>query len=188
MLLRRLARPLLASVFVTSGVDTLRNPEPRADLAKDVAPKIAEKVPALADLDTTDLVRLNGAVQVVAGSLLAINRVPRLASLALAASIVPTTAAGHRFWEMEEGASRKQQQIHFYKNLSILGGLLVAAADTEGRPGVGWRTEHAAKHAGAAVERGRRRARRAARTAGREAKATAKAARREAKLAAKSLA
>ena len=30
---RRIARPLLAAVFVNSGIDALRNPEPRAKLA-----------------------------------------------------------------------------------------------------------------------------------------------------------
>jgi hypothetical protein len=31
--------------------------------------------------------------------------------------------------------------MHFLKNLGLLGGLLLAAADTEGRPSIGWRAE-----------------------------------------------
>jgi putative oxidoreductase len=177
MLLRRVARPLLASIFVTGGADALRNPGPKVGAADDVGPKVASRIPGLEDLDTETLVRINGGVQVAAGSLLAVNRLPRLSALLLALSVVPTTAAGHRFWEMEENTSRQQQRIHFYKNLSILGGLLIASADTEGRPGLGWRARHSAEQAGAAVKRGRRDARRAAKTAKREAKLAGKAAR-----------
>ena len=91
--------------------------------------------------------------------LLAFNRLPRLSALALAASLVPTTLAGHRFWEHEDEGQRAQQQINFFKNLSMLGGLLLAALDTAGRPGLVWRTQHAGQHAQAAVRRSRRQAR-----------------------------
>lgn len=174
--LRRIARPLLASIFISGGVDSLRNPAAKAPAAEDVA-AVASRIPALADTDTETLVRINAGVQVAAGTMLALGKFPRLSALALAASIVPTTAAGHRFWEAEEPAARAQQRVHFLKNASILGGLLLAAADTEGKPGLGWRTRHTAEHAEAAVERSRRAARRAGRTARREAKLTAQAAR-----------
>ena len=51
------------------------------------------------------------------------------------------------FWEAEEEADRAQQRIHFLKNLSMLGGLLITAADTAGNPSLAWRTRHAAKTA-----------------------------------------
>jgi putative oxidoreductase len=175
--LRRLARPLLASIFISGGVDALRNPGSKVPAAEGVAPKVADAVPALAGYDTETLVRINGAVQVGAGSLLALGKFPRLSALALAASIVPTTAAGHRFWEADDSMQRAQQRIHFLKNASILGGLLLAAADTDGKPGLGWRAQHTAAHAEAAVERSRRKARRAAKTARREAKLVTKTAR-----------
>ena len=174
--LRRVARPLLASIFIGGGVDALRNPGGKVPAAEGIAPQIASYIPALEGSATETLVRINGGVQVGAGSLLALGRFPRLSALALAASIVPTTAAGHRFWEMDDQAQRAQQRIHFLKNLSILGGLLLAAADTEGKPGLVWRTRHTAGHAEAAVERSKRKARRAAKTARREAKLTAAAA------------
>ena len=34
---------------------------------------------------------------------------------------------------------RAQQQMHFFKNLALLGGLILAAVDTEGEPSLGWR-------------------------------------------------
>ncbi|MCA1683003.1 MAG: DoxX family protein [Actinobacteria bacterium] len=142
-ILRRLARPMLASVFVVGGVDTLRNPEPRVQMAEPVVPKLASALP-LPD-DTEQLVKINAGVQVVAGSLLAIGRFPRLAALALAGSLVPTTYAGHRFWEEEEDETKAMQRIHFLKNVSVLGGLLLAAVDTGGAPSLGWRARRAAR-------------------------------------------
>ena len=124
-----LARPLLAAIFIAGGYDALRNPEPRAKLAQPVLERmgpVAESVP-LVPSDPVGLVRANAGLQLVAGGMLALGLMPRLAALALAASIVPTTAGGHRFWELDEPASRAQQRTHFLKNAAILGGLLVEA-------------------------------------------------------------
>src|SRR5688500_1263810 len=114
--LRRLARPMLASIFISGGVDALRNPAGKAAAAEGIAPQIASRVPALEGADAESLVRINGAVQVGAGMLLALGRFPRLSALALASSIVPTTAAGHRLWEMTDDAQRAQQRVQFLKN------------------------------------------------------------------------
>jgi uncharacterized membrane protein YphA (DoxX/SURF4 family) len=116
--MRSLARILLAGIFVQSGVDVLRNPGPRA--AK--AASIGLSDPELAT-------RANAAAMVLGGAALALGIKPRLVALLLVASLVPTTAAGHRFWE-EEGPARAQQLIHFFKNLSILGGLLAVVSDS----------------------------------------------------------
>ncbi|WKX06388.1 DoxX family protein [Streptomyces sp. NL15-2K] len=141
-LLRLAGRPLLASMFVSGGLSSLREPEKVAPAAEPVVQPVTERVDALPDR-TEQLVRLSGAVQVGAGVLLAIGRVPRVAALAIAATLVPTTLAGHRFWEAEDpDDERAQQRIHFLKNLSMLGGLLIAADDTAGRPSLRWRGRH----------------------------------------------
>jgi uncharacterized membrane protein YphA (DoxX/SURF4 family) len=44
----------------------------------------------------------------------------------LAAQMVPVTVAGHRFWE-KEGEERQGHWIHFLKNTSLAGGLLLVA-------------------------------------------------------------
>jgi putative oxidoreductase len=146
---RSLARPLLSAVFVSGGVDTLRNPEPRAQVAAPVVPTIADTVGLPADPNL--LVRVNAAVQVGAGVLLAIGKLPRLAALALIGSTIPTTYAGHRFWEVDDKQERVQQQIHFLKNLGLIGGLIFAAVDTGGAPSVTWRARRRAGRAGTAV-------------------------------------
>jgi putative oxidoreductase len=144
--LRAFARPMLASIFVIQGYDTFRHPERVAPKAEPVVRAVGERVPVTPD-DTEQAVRINGAVQMVAGSLLALGRFPRLSALALAATLVPTTAAGHRFWETDDKQERAQQQIHFLKNLSMLGGLLIAAADTAGNPSLAWRGRAVARSA-----------------------------------------
>lgn len=122
---RRLARPMLASMFVSGGIDTLRSPDERVEKVRSAGLSEPEK-----------LVQVNGAAQVVGGLLLATGRLPRLSSLVLAGSLVPTTWVGHAFWQESDPAAKQQQQVHFLKNVSLLGGLLLAAADTGGRESV----------------------------------------------------
>jgi uncharacterized membrane protein YphA (DoxX/SURF4 family) len=133
---RTLIRPLLAAPFVVLGYQALRNPRPLRAAAEEVGTPIAESVGLPSDPLT--LVNVNAGVQVAAGTLLALGRVPRAASFALAASLVPTTLAGHRFWETSDRDDKKRHLIHFVKNLGLLGGLLMAALDHGGRPSVFW--------------------------------------------------
>ncbi len=194
---RAIARPLLSCIFVVQGANAVRKPEPLvgkaepvADrlvpLIKKVAPQVGDRLPE----DTKNLVRLNGAAQVVAGLALATGNGRRLGATVLAASLVPTTVAGHRWWEVDDATQRQQQRLHFMKNLGLLGGLMLAAVDTEGRPGLAWRTSHGAKvtkrETGRAAKLARRETGRAAKLAKREAKHAAKSAKRETRLLAKS--
>ena len=117
------ARPLLAGMFVYGGLDSFRNPGGKVGRAEKVVPDIADAIGI--DADTEQLVQLNGAVQVGAGVTMALGIFPRLSALLLAGSLVPTTLAGHRFWEEEDDAARAQQRIQFLKNLAMLGGLLL---------------------------------------------------------------
>src|ERR1700730_2541188 len=125
---RTLARPLLAGVFIAGGMDVLANPEPRAKLAKPVVDRVAAMVP-FAPSDPKTAVALNAAIQIGGGSMLAAGILSRLAALALATSLVPTTLAAHRFWEFEDPAVRSRHRIEFLKNSAILGGLPVVALD-----------------------------------------------------------
>lgn len=147
---RLIARPMLASMFVVGGANSLKAASGKADAAEPVTDhvvaflrKVAPQVPMPSD--PTTLVRINGAAQLLAGLALATGRAPRLSAAVLAASLIPTTAAGHRFWEETDPATRGAQRIHFFKNVSMLGGLVIASGDTDGKPGVAWRARRAAK-------------------------------------------
>ncbi len=171
---RLIARPMLASMFVAGGINSLKNTKWAAERAKPVTDKMMPMIQQVAPSapipkDPETLVRINAGVQILAGLALATGRAPRLSSLALAATLVPTTAAGHRFWEESDPTMKANQQVHFFKNVSMLGGLILSAVDTEGKPGLAWRAQ------------------RAARDVRREARHMSKAAKRETKLAAKSV-
>jgi len=136
---------MLAGMFIFGGIDSLRDPASKEAVASNVAPGIADSLGISAD--TVQLVRINGAVQVTAGTLLALGKLPRLSACALALSLVPTTWAGHRFWEQTDKQEKKKHQIQFLKNVGLLGGLIFAANDTGGRPSVSWAARRAARKA-----------------------------------------
>ncbi|WP_199438822.1 DoxX family protein [Umezawaea beigongshangensis] len=150
MILRRLARPLLSAAFISDGVDGLRDPEARAKAAQPVVDAVLtrtrDRLPQGVPTDAATLVKVDAAVKVVAGTMLALNKFPRLSAALLAGSLIPTTIAAHPFWEHDaDPARRSADRLHFLKNTSLLGGLLVASADTAGKPSLGWRARRAAR-------------------------------------------
>uniref|UniRef100_UPI0024568211 DoxX family protein n=1 Tax=Nocardia abscessus TaxID=120957 RepID=UPI0024568211 len=148
MLLRRLARPLLATAFVVDGVDTLRRPDERVKAAnallergqRQLPEEIATKLPS----NPTTVVQVNALAQVSGGVLLALGKAPRLAALVLAATVVPAAVTEQDFWNEQDPARKSAKRTAFLKDLGLLGGLMIAAADTEGKPSLGWRGRRAA--------------------------------------------
>lgn len=145
MLVRRLARPLLGSMFVMGGLDAVRHPRSKSPAAEGVVDYLRAKTSVPLPDDIATVVRIDGAAKLVAGTALGLGRAPRLAATVLAASLVPTTIAAHSFWRVDDPDQRAQQQLQFLKNTSMLGGLLLAMVDTEGKPSVAWRTRSAAR-------------------------------------------
>ncbi|GAC1328665.1 MAG: hypothetical protein NVSMB13_15900 [Mycobacteriales bacterium] len=137
---RRLARPMLAAVFITGGADTLRNPAPRVEKAENLNLTNPEK-----------MTKVNAGAMVLGGLALATGRLPRTASAVLAGSLVPTTLAGHRFWEESDAQAKAMQQAHFFKNVGLIGGLMLAAVDTEGRESKPRQAKRAARKAAQAT-------------------------------------
>jgi uncharacterized membrane protein YphA (DoxX/SURF4 family) len=159
---------MLGAIFVVSGIRIVLDPDSKVTAAKRVTDKAApliERMDPRLPSDARSLVQAKAAVDVVAGLLLASGRLTRPAAAVLAAGLVPTTVAGHPFWTYPQ-PERTHHETHFMKNLGLLGGLLLAAVDTQGKPGLSYRTSHA-------VDRSQRSVRRAVRTARREAKIAA---------------
>jgi uncharacterized membrane protein YphA (DoxX/SURF4 family) len=125
--LRPAARVLTGSTYVVLGLDAVRAPGARVDQAAAVLAAMRNWLPLPEDDEL--VVRGNAAVQVAAGTLLALGIAPRLSALALAGSLIPTTLAGHAYWTIEDPAARKLQRIQFHKNMAMIGGLLFAALD-----------------------------------------------------------
>ena len=165
---RRIARPMLAAIFVTSGLDSLRHPAGRAQMAAPLVKALAGPL-KLPD-DPELMVRANGATMLAAGAMLGLGKLPRLAALALAGTLVPTTYAGHAFWTVEDPAARAQQKVHFLKNVGLLGGVLLASVDTAGQPGLAYRARRVSFEARRQTALAKRQARHAAKSARRGAK------------------
>src|SRR5207237_8730629 len=106
---RTIARPLMASLFIASGLEVLANPEPRAKVAKPVVDKVASVIP-FAPRDPVDAGRLNAAVHLGAGVLLAAGVMSWLAALRLVPAMVPTTVAGHAVWAVDDPVSDLEQR------------------------------------------------------------------------------
>lgn len=117
------ARVLTGSTYAVLGADAVREPGGRVQQAAPLLAGIRKVVPLP---DDELVVRANAAVQAVAGGMLAIGLLPRLSATAVAASLVPTTLAGHAYWEIDDPAARKAQRVQFHKNMAMIGGLLFA--------------------------------------------------------------
>ncbi len=167
-LVRRIARPMLAAMFVAGGLDQLKHPGRTVPSARPLIEKVGPTL-GLPD-DPELLVRANGAAMLGAGTLLALGRLPRIASMVLAVTVVPTTIVAHPFWSEQDPEARAQQKQQFLTNLGVLGGLLLASVDTEGKPGLAYRAHMVGDSASRAARTTRREARHAARAAAREAK------------------
>jgi putative oxidoreductase len=142
---RRISRPMLSAAFVAGGAETLRNPGPRVKKSEAVALRIASTLGLPQDPEL--LVKLNAALQVTAGLALATGKFRRLAALTLVASTIPTTLGAHRFWEIDDPEERAEQRMHFFKNVGVMGGLILTLFDPADRPSATVRAARAAGHA-----------------------------------------
>jgi putative oxidoreductase len=159
---RTAARAMLASIFVVSGVRVLLRPDDKAESARALTDRMTpllERADPRIPTDPRTLVRAKAASDVIAGLALATGHLTRPSAAVLAAGLIPATVAD---W----GTGGDDRTTRLLRNVGLLGGLLLAAADTEGRPGLRYRTGHA-------VDRSQRSVKRAMRTARREAKIAA---------------
>lgn len=163
MLLRRIARPLLASWFVTEGVDAVRSPAAHVAFTRAAVDSLAARTDRAgrpSDAQLRAVVQAHGAATAVAGLALALGKAPRTAALVLAALTLPVAAASmpDRKGAKPSPEVRRERRDRLVRALAFTGAALLAGADSEGRPGVSWRLAKAreaavlrAEHAKAAV-------------------------------------
>jgi putative oxidoreductase len=142
---RRLARPMLAAIFIKNGIDTVRHAGDLAPSAEPLVHKVAGPL-HLPD-DAVLLVRLNGVAMAGAGVLFALGKAPRLAAAVLAVTTAPSAYVNHPFWSEKDRAVRAEVLDDFLTDVGLLGAALLAAADTAGKPGALWRGKRAGKDA-----------------------------------------
>jgi uncharacterized membrane protein YphA (DoxX/SURF4 family) len=154
MLIRRIARPMLSATFISRGVEALRSPKPAADAARPTLEglsKLPDPVGTNVPANAETVARINAAVQIGGGLLLATGKLPRVASAALALSVVPGSLGGHSFWSETDPQRKAEERRAFLTDISLIGGLIIAAVDTEGKPSLGWRGRRAAGKLSGAV-------------------------------------
>jgi len=162
-MLRHVARALLGAVFIQTGIDQIRRPQARAEAAAPYIDALSRRT-GIPD-DPILLIRVNGAVMVAGGVGLVTETAPRASAAVLAAGLIPTTVFGHQFWAAGDPSRRGHDSVQFLKNAGLLGGLLLAAIDHEGRPGLRWRARDTSHRAGRAARRAGKAARRETRNA-----------------------
>ncbi|MGD7003291.1 DoxX family membrane protein [Corynebacterium halotolerans] len=150
-MIRKIARPMLASVYVLDGADTLLNTEAHVEgtdtLLKRVRSVLPRRYAKQLPKDPELVARAVGGTKIGAGSLLAFGKLPRLSAGTLAVLTVPTILARHAFWETQDQEEKKARRNGFITNVALLGGLAITSVDTEGKPGVKWRASKAAEQA-----------------------------------------
>jgi uncharacterized membrane protein YphA (DoxX/SURF4 family) len=154
MLIRRIARPMLSAAFISRGIDALRSPKPAADAARPTLEglsKLPDPVGTNVPSNAETVARVNAAVQIGGGLLLATGKLPRVASAALAITVIPGSLGGHTFWSESDPQRKADERRAFLTDVSLIGGLIIAAVDTEGKPSLGWRGRRAAHKVSDAV-------------------------------------
>jgi putative oxidoreductase len=109
-----ITRVLIAGVFIHGGWNAFKEPAKRAKQAEKLGLPKADR-----------MVQANGLAMAAGGAALGLGVVPRAAAAGLIASLIPTTLAGHRFWEEEDPQARRMQLTQFLKNLGLIGGLVL---------------------------------------------------------------
>jgi putative oxidoreductase len=71
------------------------------------------------------------AAELLGGLAILIGFKARIAAWALFLYVIPVTLVFHNFWKMQ-GMEQQDSMVHFMKNLAIMGGLLILAANGPG--------------------------------------------------------
>ena len=75
-------------------------------------------------LSPTVIAWMVAAIDLIGGLLLVLGLQARFAAVVLAVFVLLTLYFAHSFWTMD-GPARAANQAHFYKNLAVIGGLLL---------------------------------------------------------------
>lgn len=155
-MLRKIARPMLASVFVLDGVDTVRNASEHVPETESALKWIRKVVPSdyrgLVPSDPETVAKGLGGAKVGAGSLLALGKAPRLSASVLAVASLPSLLGRNAFWDAKDDAEKEDRRNGFLTSIALLGGLFLVTQDTEGKPSLRWRAQDAGKRTSKKVQ------------------------------------
>lgn len=140
-LVRRIARPLIAAPFIYEGVRTVITPERSTDVSPQAFAELDKQLQTTAlpsSVDSRMVFRAFGAVAATAGLAYAVGRFPRLAAFALLCTTTIGWAGRKHVWELR-GEELTAEIEGILKDAGLLGSVLLAAVDTDGRPSTAYR-------------------------------------------------
>ena len=121
-MIRKLARPMLASVYIADGVNTVMNSSARAKGAEKVVSTVKAVLPAqyasFIPSDPETVARINGGVKVGAGTTFAFGKAPRLSAGLLAASTVGTLVGRNAFWDAKNEDEKARMRTGALTNVA----------------------------------------------------------------------
>lgn len=108
-----IGRLCVAALFLPAGIGKMGN-------VAGFAASLAGKGVPMPDLMAyvVILVEVGGSLLLILGLL------PRLTAILLIGFTIVATATSHLFWTIPDAGAAAGQQIHFFKNVGIIGGLL----------------------------------------------------------------
>lgn len=155
-MIRKIARPMLASVYIADGADTVLNADSHMEGTQQVVSKVRAVLPRQYAIyipkDPATVTKAIGATKVGAGSLLALGKMPRTSAAVLALMSIPTILARHAFWETQDKEEKIVRRQGFLTSIALLGGLAITSVDTAGKPGLKWRANKAAERANKQIQ------------------------------------
>ncbi|MER0090481.1 MULTISPECIES: DoxX family protein [unclassified Corynebacterium] len=146
-MIRKFARPMLASVFVWEGVDDLRNASEHTKETEGFLKTLRKFVPSgyknLIPNDPELATRALGGAKIGAGTTLALGKAPRTSAAVLAAATLPNLVGKNNFWAADNKKDKEDRRNGFITNTALLGALFITTQDTEGKPSLRWRAQKA---------------------------------------------
>lgn len=155
-MLRKIARPMLASFFVWDGVDTLRNTEAHVEETENMLERLRKVLPrdyaSFVPNDPELVSRAIAGTRVGAGSLLALGKAPRTSSAVLAGTTLPALVGANAFWSADSQKEKNEGRNALVTNTALLGALFITAQDLEGKPSLSWRAKKAGERTSKKVQ------------------------------------
>lgn len=146
MLVRRLAQPMIASLFIAQSWEALRHPQPHVDASREKVDRVttAAGIGPVSPGQLTTIVRAHAGLTLALGIRVALGRTPRTSATLLALATAPVVS----LYMPENVEEAKDPDISgpFLQRLAALGGLVMIAGDRGGKPSLGWRVGKAKDH------------------------------------------
>lgn len=146
-IVRFVARPMLASSLIASGVARFKDCANTGEQLRPVLDRAGKTVPSVKPVTSNApmVAMVVSGTQIGAASLLAIGKLSRFAAALLVGTSVLNTIVEYRSAAGSTKEEKAQRRNQLLKNVSLVGAVMIASVDTNGRPGLAWRAEHFAQ-------------------------------------------